>query len=167
MLINGREVGMFGELNSKEKIRLQQLAMVLCPQVLGTSSNKFDKVALVFLEFGPVLSSNIRDLFSAGGKVTHVASDGQILKIRSIDNKFKVWALELQNHLETIPEETLERYWGKQFQASHSERLEQYLKLADHHSQTALISVSLSTLFLDSIRLSASPSTPTAKLKKA
>ena len=163
MLINGLEVGMFGELSSKEKIRLQQLAMVLCPQVLGTSSNKFDKVALVFLEFGPVLSSNIRDLFSAGGKVTHVTSDGQALKLRSIDNKFKAWAFELLKHLEALPEETLHRYWGKQFQASKSERLEQYLKLADHHSQTALISISLSTLFLDSIRLRISSSAPPEK----
>lgn len=151
MFINGLEVGMFRDLQPEAKVRLQQLAMLLCPQVFGIASNKFDRVNLVFLEFGPVLSSNIRDLFSAGGKASYVLPSGEDLEVRSIDNRLILWASVLEDHLARLPESTLERYWGERLKTTGAERLEQFLKLIDHHSQNAPISINLSTLFLDSI----------------
>ena len=151
MLINGLEVGIFSELPKAEKTRLQQLAMILCPQVFGTSPDKFDRVNLVFLEFGPVLSSNVRDLFSAGGKSKHVAGDGHVSDIRSIDNKLRSWASQISTCLEGLPEQTLRRYWGQRLAVSESLRLEQYLKLIDKHSQNALLSMNPSTLFLEAL----------------
>lgn len=153
MLINGLEVGIFSELPKEEKRRLQQLAMILCPQVFGTSADKFDRVNLVFLEFGPVLSSNVRDLFSAGGKSKHITGDGHTSEIRSIDSKLRTWAPELSALLDGLPEVTLRRYWGQRLAVSESDRLEQFLKLIDQHSQSALLSLNPSTLFLETFAL--------------
>jgi hypothetical protein len=151
VLINGLEVGIFSELPKADKTRLQQLAMILCPQVFGTSSNKFDRVNLVFLEFGPVLSSNVRDLFSAGGKSKYTTGDGHSQEIRSIDSKLRTWAVEILTHLNGLPELTLRRYWGQRLAVSEPDRLEQYLKLIDQHSQNALLSLNPSTLFLEAL----------------
>lgn len=144
-------VRLFRSLDSEEKERLIVLAMVLCPEIFGTLTSKFENVPFVFLEFGQALSHNIRDLFSAGGRVTVQSSLVGVTEIRSIDSRLLDLTDRVEGTLEALELEVLERYWKTKNVTDNQSRLEQYLKLIDAHSQKAPLDVTLSTLFLENM----------------
>lgn len=140
---------LFRSLDSAEKENLVVHAMVLCPEIFGTVSSKFENVPFVFLEFGQALSHNIRDLFSAGGRVKIQSETVGATEIRSIDNKLLESSANVERTLEVLDSRIVERYWKTKNIENGGTRLEKYLKLVDGHSQSAPIDVSLSTLFLE------------------
>lgn len=67
-------ITLWGSLTSIEKKRLQQKCMILFPEALNphTSRTKYNNTTLWLCSYNQVVNPNIRDMYSAGGKITHV-----------------------------------------------------------------------------------------------
>lgn len=139
---------LFGKLPPAEKESLVIKAMILCPEIFGTSNSKFERVPLVFFEFESALSHNVRDIFSAGGRVPYVVEGRNDLFIRSIDERLRQLAPEIWRALDEFPDETLEKYWRLERDLFRENRLEVYLRLIDRECQTSNLEVPLSTVFV-------------------
>ncbi len=67
-------IKLWNSLESKEKRELQTKCMILFPEALNPRRNmtKYNNITLWLCSYNQVINPNIRDLFSAGGKITHV-----------------------------------------------------------------------------------------------
>lgn len=73
-------IQLWNSLEQFEKRALQAKCMVLFPEALNPARNmsKYNNTTLWLCSYNQVVNPNIRDLYSAGGKITHV--DGKKLK---------------------------------------------------------------------------------------
>jgi hypothetical protein len=73
-------IQLWSTLASQEKKDLQVKCMILFPEALNpaTSKTKYNNTTLWLCSYNQVLNPNIRDLYSAGGRITHV--DGKRLE---------------------------------------------------------------------------------------
>ncbi len=139
---------LFGKLSPEEKESLVIKAMILCPEIFGTSNSKFERVPLVFFEFESALSHNVRDIFSAGGRVQFSVEGRHDILIRSIDERLRQLAPDVWKALDEFSDETLEKYWRLRRDSFHENRLEVYLRLIDRECQTSSLEIPLSTVFI-------------------
>lgn len=67
-------IKLWNSLELKEKRELQTKCMILFPEALNPtrSMTKYNNITLWLCSYNQVINPNIRDLFSAGGKITHV-----------------------------------------------------------------------------------------------
>ena len=67
-------IKLWNSLDLNEKRELQAKSMVLFPEILDPSNkkDKYNNITLWLCSYNQVINPNIRDLYSAGGKITHV-----------------------------------------------------------------------------------------------
>jgi len=73
------KVRMWSSLNSDEKQFHKVRGMVEYPQIFGSSNSKFDQFSLELVTKFGIVAPSLRDMFSAGGKVT-LTIQGEIFK---------------------------------------------------------------------------------------
>ncbi|MGM9769089.1 MAG: hypothetical protein ACI3Z0_11650 [Candidatus Cryptobacteroides sp.] len=73
-------IRLWNSLDSREKRELQAKCMILFPEALNPDRKmtKYNNTTLWLCSYNQVINPNIRDLYSAGGKITHV--DGERLR---------------------------------------------------------------------------------------
>ena len=67
-------IKLWNSLDLREKRELQTKCMILFPEALNPARNmtKYNNITLWLCSYNQVVNPNIRDLYSAGGKITHV-----------------------------------------------------------------------------------------------
>lgn len=97
-------------LSDVEKRKFMVEAMVLFPEIFGVSTLKFERVAAYLVITRNVVSSNLRDLFTAGGKID-VRVNGETLKLPRIFGHLRSLAEEITRVIDDFDEATLAHYW--------------------------------------------------------
>lgn len=114
-------------LSHEEKESLTVQGYALFPEVLsGTSNKKYNRYALWLATQKGVINTNIRDSFSAGGKVDMVSKGGVIIKMPAAFGRIKKYRDVIKKTILDADEELLAEYWGI---AVHPDRLKQWCHL--------------------------------------
>ncbi|MCC6323556.1 hypothetical protein IT400_02060 [Candidatus Nomurabacteria bacterium] len=98
-------------LDEKTKENFINEVYVLFPEIFGNSSVKFERAAAYLITGYNAVSSNLRDSFTAGGKVD-LKINSKTLKVPQIFKRFSMRATEIKMLLNSIPREKLAYYWG-------------------------------------------------------
>ena len=120
---------------------LQNQIMALFPEVFGTSTRKYAKVAAWLASKHGIVSSSLRDRFSAGGKVD-VMVNGVLYRIPRIFGHLDENAIAIARHVVNFDIEDLERSW--EFVTIREERrLETWINLVHQFSRDTLADTGL------------------------
>jgi len=110
----------------KQALRIQ--ALILCPEGLSKSLEKFHNVAVLAISKGIVIP-NVRDIFTAGGSVT---IDGT--KMPHIMGHVRDGKDDLRNFCITADTEMLAAFWGVSIPSDPAKRWERWMELARTHA---------------------------------
>ena len=95
----------YRSLKAEEKIAFIAEALVLFPEVFGSSSHKFERVPTLAMKSG-VIIPNVRDLFTGGGKWRH-----QGTKFPRIYEKVHTHRLSIKKLFQTVEINKLKHFW--------------------------------------------------------
>jgi hypothetical protein len=84
---------------------------ILFPEIFGSSNLKFERAAAYLITHYNAVSSNLRDSFTAGGRVD-LRIDGKKVNVSRVLYNLYCRANEVEKRLNEIPHETLKYYWG-------------------------------------------------------
>ena len=100
----------FRTLQTYQKVSIQVEAIVFFPEIFSSQSTKYLNTSIYFLQQYQLISSSLRDAFSAGGKVDLVIK-GSPVKIPQIYKLLYTHAREIKNVIEQTQDEKLQEYW--------------------------------------------------------
>ena len=121
-------VRLWTALSTQEKERYAIQGYAYFPEVLGNSSTKYNNYALWLATQQGIVNTNVRDSFSAGGKVQLRLKNGILLRMPAVFgriNKHKKAIIKLLNDANA---EDLKAYWG--VDELSSDRLSQWIELS-------------------------------------
>lgn len=121
----------FSKLTSEEKDSFMVEAMVLFPEIFGSGSLKYERVAAYLVTSRSVVSASLRDSFSAGGQEKLVVKGKTILMSKMLYKMFSK-ANEIKSLLSDADSSLLVTYWRSDTLAE--DRVGQWLEMLDHHS---------------------------------
>ena len=136
---------LFSDLEPGEKDILRLKVMILCPEIFGQGTRKYERVPLALIELGGCVSSNVRDAFSAGGRIEITDERGYPHTLRGIDAKLLTLLPLLPAAFNELREADFRNFWGD-FQESCDERLESFLTQLDQESSASQLDIRLSQL---------------------
>ena len=123
-------------LSHEEKESLTVQGYALFPEVLrGTSNKKYNRYALWLATQKGVINTNIRDSFSAGGKVEMVSKGGVIIKMPAAFGRIKKYRDVIKKTILEADEELLAEYWNV---AVHADRLKQWCHLVAQNADNGV-----------------------------
>lgn len=105
----------YTSLPTEDKQRFLIESCILFPEIFSNSSAKFANVASYLVNKYGAVSSNLRDIFTAGGRVT-VNVNSQPLEISQLESKLYENAKGIKNYLTTIELDVLNHYWDDSIQ---------------------------------------------------
>lgn len=98
----------------KEELTVQGYA--LFPEILNKGNNKkYNRYALWLVTHKGIVNTNIRDSFSAGGKVTFRSATGIEVRLPASFGRIKKYRELIENTLYEIEEDVLKEYWECDF----------------------------------------------------
>jgi len=134
----------FRMLDKEEKEKFRAEAMIFFPEIFGKSQTKYERPAAYLITNYNSVSSNIRDIFTAGGQMTIFINGVEVL-IPQIFYNLMEKAKEIQDMIENIPDEKLKNYWRtEQIKAP---RIEQWKQILDYQTGTLLGSMPASSIY--------------------
>lgn len=117
-------ITMISSLSKDEYASLVAEGIILFPTMISSNSRtKYEDFAMWMASEKGIVSSNVRDIFSAGGRIE---IDG--ISYPSIMKIFQKYNTQIKTLIDTIPESTLSYYWKADI---HQNRLEQWIDLAN------------------------------------
>ena len=126
-------VKLFSSLSADEKIYYMVQMVTFFPSILGNSPNKYDNPTLWLLTQKGIISTHIRDSFSAGGQVELKTQAGIIVKMPAIFGRIEKNKDEIIETLKYASEKNLSDNWNTEVE---SDRLSQWCELcAVNYSQ--------------------------------
>lgn len=117
--------------HQKESVILE--GMILFPEVFSDSSSKYVRLSVYLLEKYQVVSSSLRDVFSAGGR-EDVNINGEIHRVPQIYGKIYKQAHLIKHKLQELDVGILKKYWSHHREMdslTDSEKVETWQKLID------------------------------------
>lgn len=129
--------------NTKEKIKTE--CMTLFPEIYSDSSLKYQRAAVYLVVKFNVVSSSLRDWFSAGGQVKIKIAEGKSIKIPKKYYKLFCLAKDLKSKIQEIDGDTLRHYW--RVVTLNKDRVGQFKKLIDSASGWEKSGYKLSDIF--------------------
>lgn len=121
-------VKLWTALPSEEKNKLVVLGYVLFPEVLEKGNpSKYNRYVLWLVTQKSVVNANVRDGFSAGGRVQLEDMDGNFHSMPAAFGRIKKYASLIEAELEDASEEVLKEYWKEK--EIWSDRLSQWCGL--------------------------------------
>ena len=126
-------VRLWSHLDASEKHRLQNLAMVLFPEIFGRGNRKYAKLAAWLAGSHGVVSPSLRDTFTAGGQVQIVYNGVVHERVPRIVQHLYDNAEEIACLIDSFSDEEIEYYWGKRI--PHHRRLETWIGMVASHSR--------------------------------
>lgn len=100
-------IKIFSSLKSVEREKYLVMAFALFPELLSTKQDKFHRVSFWLLKEHNIVCNNVRDLFTAGGKV-HISNYGSVPAVFS--RFFTRWPL-INDFLLSIQFEDVQLFW--------------------------------------------------------
>ena len=126
-------VRLFSSLDKEEKDVYRVQMVTLFPTLLGNVSSKYDQPSLWLLTKKGIISTHIRDEFSAGGKVDMRTKGGIIIKMPAIFGRIEKHKKEILETLEYTSSTILSENWNVEVR---NDRLIQWCELcAENYSQ--------------------------------
>lgn len=101
----------FRSLSDKEKESFVAEAMILFPEIFGNSTTKFERAAAYLIAEYNAVSTNMRDHFSAGGKVQLKVKGKTVLVPKLAGHLFDT-AKAIKEKIDEIDAQTIAYYWG-------------------------------------------------------
>ena len=114
-------------LSKKEQEKIKAEIMILFPEIFGESSMKFHRVSAYLITEHGVIASNLRDLFTAGGRKKITIKEKPVSVPRIAYNMYSK-AKMINDEIKTMDAEKLNHYWR---QKPKKNRLNQWKKLLD------------------------------------
>jgi hypothetical protein len=102
----------FSKLPSEEKDKIRAEIFVYVPEILSNNLTKYNRAAAYLASSRGVISSNLRDHFTAGGQVD-LTVKGQVIKVPKIFDTLLKLKIHIEKVLESESRESLERHWMK------------------------------------------------------
>lgn len=126
-------VKLFSVLNKEEKDIYRVQMVTLFPSLMGNGQSKYDSPSLWLLTQKGIISTHIRDEFSAGGQVEMKTQGGIIVKMPAIFGRIEKYKDEIIEMLNFSSENTLSENWKSKIEKN---RLNQWCELcAKNYSQ--------------------------------
>ena len=126
-------VKLFSALDKEEKDIYRVQMATFFPTLLGSSQSKYDQPCLWLLTKHGIISTHIRDEFSAGGKVDMKTSGGIFVKMPAIFGRIEKHKDEIVETLEYASASTLAENWNVKVR---DDKLVQWCELcAENYSQ--------------------------------
>jgi len=116
----------FRSLSEKEKENFIVESMILFPEMFGNSNAKFERAAAYLIAEYNVVSANLRDKFTAGGKVV-LRVGRRSMMVPQVFDRMRIRAKAIRGKIEDIDEQTLLYYW--RVKKIEKDRLGQWKKL--------------------------------------
>lgn len=138
-------IRMFSDISRDEQLKLLGYCFVHFPEVFSSSSTKFSRCAMWLVTEHSVVSSSLRDNFSAGGKYEYL-DFGRIPRIYKTLEDCREYVLQA---LEDATVESLYEDWGKEYRPSYEEfdKFIDWVQVASSYcppmSETGYIAISL------------------------
>lgn len=120
-------VKLFSVLDKEEKDSLRVLLTVFFPSILGNGQSKYDNPSLWLLTHKGIISTHIRDEFSAGGKVDLPTKYGVLVKMPAVFGRIDKHRNLIKETLEFSSVQSLSETWNVRVEESN--RLEQWIDL--------------------------------------
>ncbi len=134
----------FRSLTNEEKENFIVEAMILFPEMFGNSNTKFERAAAYLIAEHNAVSANLRDLFTAGGKVNLKIKQKTIL-VPQLALRLHARAKAISQKIKTMDAETLAFYWRSE--KIEKDRLKQWKKLLNEKFALVLPNVVASDIF--------------------
>ncbi len=95
-------VSLWNNIPKSEKNRLKAMCMILFPEALNPNGkqNKYYQTTLWLCSYKQIVMPNIRDLYSAGGKITHINGERLKIKLPQIFNQIITFSDTIKEMLE-------------------------------------------------------------------
>ena len=123
-------------LSHEEKEHLTVAGYALFPEVLSSGNNKkYNRYALWLATKKGVINTNIRDSFSAGGKVDMLTKGDILIKMPAAFGRIKKYKRLIEKIITETKEETLQEYWGEAIQ---HDRITQWCKKVAHEAELSV-----------------------------
>ena len=120
-------VKLWTSLTPSEKDIYEAHAYVLFPEcIMSRGNKKYSRMVLWLATQKSIINSNVRDSFSAGGKVRMKTEAGVLIEMPAVFNKVKEHIDEFNSFLSSIPADDLQEFWGEPIQEN---RIEQWISL--------------------------------------
>ena len=134
----------YRNLSDKEKENFIVEAMILFPEMFGTSSTKFERAAAYLIAEYNAVSANLRDLFTAGGQVK-LRINGKSIWVPQLAYRLRYRAKAIKKIMRDIDAEKLIFYWrSKELK---KDRLGQWKKFLDSKLRFTRSGVKASDIF--------------------
>lgn len=118
----------FGEFSEAEKSKFITEAMILFPEIFGSSTLKFERLASYLVTNYNAVSSNLRDTFTAGGR-ERLNVNGQSVEVSKILYHLHAHAQSISNVISSIEPSKLAYFW--RVEEIENDKLAQWLRRLD------------------------------------
>ena len=123
-------------LSREEKERLTVTGYALFPEVLSIGNNKkYNKYALWLATKKGVINTNIRDGFSAGGRVYMKSEGGMLVEMPAAFGRIKRYRDLIEETINEYDRDVLSEYWGVDVEDN---RIKQWCKLVAHEVESSI-----------------------------
>lgn len=127
-------IRIWNNLTFSEKHNLKNRAMVYFPELFGSSSDKFGRLAIWLVTQEAIVCPNIRDLFTAGGRSDYVINNNVYQKVPRIflnlfDNIQNIAKIIMQT-----PSFELSEYW--EMKTTDKNKIFDWINLVSNHAKT-------------------------------
>ncbi len=116
----------FRSLSQKEKEDFIVEAMILFPEMFSKSTTKFERAAAYLISEYNAVSANLRDIFTAGGKV-RLKINGRNVFVPQLAYRLHIRAKAIKQKINKLDAKTITYYWRSD--KLESARLDQWKKL--------------------------------------
>lgn len=134
----------FRTLSTEEQERFIAETMILFPEIFSRSQTKFERPAAYLITEYNAVSSNFRDIFTAGGQEA-ITVDGIDIQVPKIFYHLLRKSKSIQYILEIVSEEKLKYYWRTE--RIQETMIKQWKEMIDHYAGNQLGNVTTSQIF--------------------
>ncbi len=133
----------YRSISKKEQEKIKTEIMILFPEIFGESPMKFQRVsAYLIIEYG-IIASNLRDLFTAGGRKKLTIRE-KLVSVPRIAYNMHSKAKTIKDEIKIMHPEKLNHYWRQKLKRN---RLSQWKKLLDKNFNYSKHGVKASDIF--------------------
>lgn len=140
----------YSSLDSSTRDSIKAELFILYPEILSNSSNKYRHVPAYLASRYGVVCSNVRDIFTAGGKVTLSDQSGGTFRAPQVVGELLRLAPLIEEKIAQKTAEELTNNWGHHVNDKMSVK-DLWLSEIDKHSASIGLTPHLSTLYLSTI----------------
>ncbi len=123
-------------LTSEQKNYYTVQGYALFPEILGAGTTKYQRYALWLVTHCSIVNTNIRDQFSAGGKVDIQTVQGTFRRMPAAFGRIKKNAKLIEETIKNANELTLLENWGVKFLSEN--RIEQWCRIVSRYAENQI-----------------------------